>query len=192
MPQQPTALLDTIFVHLSLAYFMHLLIKAVKILIHTRGFSLRNLTNWNQPRDVLHQNAAKTDSDTPSQAAASRHSTANHPMPSAFPLQRPAFRLQLKAPIASPSQLSESATAHHSECSAHPPWSPARPSNEPWDDDAALETPDAALLKQAFRDMVRRRRKCSRAWLRERLVESGVGGLRPPPRTSFLGLRWPF
>ena len=187
MPQQPTALLHTIFVRLSLAYCMHLLIKAVNKLIHTAESS-----NWNQLPDVPHRNAAKSDSGTPSQAAASHRSPADHTMPSAFSLQRPALRLQPKAPVASSSELSESATAHHSECSAHPPWSPAPPFDEPWDDYAALETTDAALLKQAFSDMVRRRRKCSRAWLRERLAESGVGGLRPPPRSSFFGLRWPF
>ncbi len=49
MPQPPAELLDTVIIHLSLAYCMHLLIKAV-YLIQIRRFGLRNLTAWNQPQ----------------------------------------------------------------------------------------------------------------------------------------------
>ncbi len=171
---------------------MYLLIKAV-FLIRIGGYNLRNLTNGNQRPDSIHRKASETDSETPSHTITSNHSTSNYPMPNASTLQRPAIRLQRKDPFASSSSdLSESPTAHHFESSVHQRWSSALPSDEPWDDNAALETDDMALLKQAFRDMVCRRRQCSRAWLRERLDESGVGGLRSPPWSSSFGLRWPF
>jgi hypothetical protein len=139
MPQQVAANLDTILLHLTLAYCMHILIKTV--LLMCRGqFSFHSVADWSRPRD-----------------------------------------LQLNF-------------TPHSDTSAPPPWLQALSADD-LGADAAPET-DTALLKQAFRSMVRRRRGRCREWLQERLADcgDGPGALRrfPIAAASIFGRKWSF
>jgi hypothetical protein len=183
MPQDFPAVLDTIFVHLSLAYCTHLLIKAV-LLIHRETIRFRRSYTW-KPSFISQQRASsETEYDTPIQSNR-RHSLADYQLP--LVLQHPPLPLQSKVFIAGRlSKLSESETTLSSETSVQiqKPRIQTRPAIELWDD-AACET-DADLAKQAFRNMVRARRESSHQWLQARLAE------RRRPSYSLFGLRWPF
>ncbi len=184
MPQDITAVLDTILVHLSLAYCTHLLIKAV-LFIHRR-FLFRNLIHWRHTFISRQRVSSKDEWNISNHYIKSHFQT-----DTCFPvkragLQNPALPLQSKVYLeCTSSELSASGTsASPSETSSQQLRLQTRPANEPWDD-AACET-DADLAKQAFRNMVRARRDCGRAYIQARLAE------RRRPSYSLFGLTWPF
>ena len=179
MPQklELAAHLDTIFLHLSLAYCIHLLIKAVLLICSGKFYFRGSASSLSRLGNFA---ASKINPSTTT--IASSHPTAAHSSTISSAVLLSAA-LPPKASVAlTSSELSESATAQ-------PPW---LHSVDDLGNDAAWET-DTALLKQAFRSMVRKRRGGCRRWLQERLADCGEVPLalrRPPPTSSFFGIKW--
>jgi hypothetical protein len=184
MPQDITAVLDRVFVHLGLAYCIYLLIQAVPM-IYSGRISFRRLINWKQPFASQQRKSSDDEWNIPNKIKRHQTLTGHHHLFKHAGLQHSPLPLNSKVYIASTSsELSAFPTPPSSETSVQQPTWKARSGNEPWDD-AACET-DAELAKQAFRNMVRTRRETSHQWLQARLAE------RRRPSYSLFGLRWPF